>query len=71
MAVKERKGKIQDRKSMKIAHGIGFVACYEGKEIAFAKDFGVLLRKSVVKERIGHKSFIIKHNVPEGVLAVY
>ena len=71
MAVKERKGRAQDSKSVKIARGIGFVACYEGKEIAFAKDFGVLLRKSLVKERMGHKSFIIKHNVPEGMLAVY
>ncbi len=71
MAVKERKGRIQDRKSMKIAHGIGFVAYYEGKEIAFAKDLGVLLEKSLVKERMGHQSLIIKHNVPEGMIAVY
>ena len=59
------------RKPVKIAHGFGFIAYYQGAEIAFAKDFGVLLGKSLVKERMGSRDLVIKHNVPEGMIAVY
>jgi len=69
MAVKEKKRRILNRKS--IPHGVGFIACYNGEDIAFAKDFDVLIRKSLVKARIGRKGLIIRHNVPEGMIAVY
>ena len=71
MAAKERNGSIHNRKSVKIAHGVGFIAYYQGEEIAFAKDFSVLVGKSLVKERMGNKYLIIKHTVPEGMIAVY
>jgi hypothetical protein len=71
MAAEERKGMIHAREFVKIEHGFGFIAFYQGEEIAFAKDFGVLLRKSPVKERIGSWDLIIKHNVPKGMIYVY
>lgn len=71
MAVKGKKRREHIRKSIHSTNGVGFVACYEGKEIAFARDFNVLINKALVKDRMGHKSLVIKHNVPEGVIAVY
>jgi len=59
------------RENIKRANSVGFVACYRGKEIAFARDFGTLAKKSKVKVLLGKKDFIIKHNVPEGMIAVY
>ena len=71
MAVKGRKRRERIRKSIPSTSGVGFIAFYNGKEIAFARDFNVLINKPLVKDRIGHKSLIIKHNVPEGIIAVY
>ena len=71
MAAKEKKGRTHNRKPVKVAHGIGFIAFYRGEEIAFAKDFGVLVGNSLVKARMGNRDLIIKHTVPEGMIAVY
>lgn len=51
--------------------GVGFVACYRGKEIAFAKRFDTLVNKPSVKRKLGNKGLLIKHTVPEGMIAVY
>jgi len=69
MGAKEKRRRILKRES--ISNGIGFVACYNGEEIAFAKDFGVLIEKALVKERMGREGLVIRHNVPEGIVAVY
>ncbi|MEA2086396.1 MAG: hypothetical protein U9O84_05130 [Chloroflexota bacterium] len=50
---------------------IGFVACYRGKTIAMASSFDKLMEKPLVKERLGKKDLVIKHTVPEGIIAVY
>jgi hypothetical protein len=63
MAAKEKKGRIHNRKYVKITHGIGFIAYYRDEEIAFAKDFGVLVGNSLVKARMGNRDLIIKHTV--------
>ena len=33
MAAKEKKGKIHNRKSVKMSHGIGFIAFYQGVSV--------------------------------------
>lgn len=53
------------------AKSVGFVAYYQGEEIAFAEDFGTLTDKPKVKALLGEKNLVIKHTVPEGMLAVY
>ncbi len=50
---------------------LGFIACYRGQTIASARSFDVLAQKAEVLELLGKKDFIIKHTVPEGMLAVY
>lgn len=52
-------------------HGVGFVACYRGVDIAFAADFDELVSKPKVKSRLGQQDLIIKHIIPEGMIAVY
>lgn len=49
----------------------GFIACYKGQTIASARSFDVLAQKAEVLELLGKRDFIIKHTVPEGMLAIY
>jgi len=51
--------------------GSGFTACYNGETIATARSFETLANKPKVKELLGNKKLIIKHTVPEGMIAVY
>jgi hypothetical protein len=64
-------GENRQTKKTKKAQRIGFVAYYHGKEVASSTDFGKLTNNAIVKELLGHKEFVIKHNVPEDVIAVY
>jgi hypothetical protein len=50
---------------------ISFAACFEGQNIATAKNLEVLLNRKAVKKLIGNKGLIIKHIVPEGMIAIY
>jgi len=52
-------------------NGVGFVACYKGKEIASSASFKNLANNSKVKALLGDKNLVIKHNVPEGLIAIY
>ena len=55
----------------KTSRGVGFMACYNGKTIASAKNFEVLAKRANVRKLLGKKGLVIKHTVPEGMLAVY
>jgi hypothetical protein len=48
-----------------------YIACYKGKEIASSADFKSLANKANVKVLLGDKDLVIKHNVPEGLIAIY
>ena len=50
---------------------IGFVAYYQGKIVASSTNFEKLAKNAVVKELLGREEFVIKHNVPEDVIAIY
>jgi len=52
-------------------NGVGFIACYKGKEIASSANFKELANKTNVKPLLGDKNLLIKHNVPEGLIAIY
>lgn len=66
------KGKVKQNVSPRsIGFGIGFVACYKGKTIASASSFDKLSDRAEVRELLGKKGLVIKHTVPEGMLAVY
>ena len=58
-------------KKPKIIEGVGFVACYKGKEIASSSNFRDLATQAKVKALLGDKNLLIKHNVPEGLIAIY
>ena len=49
----------------------GFVACYKGKQIASAMSLHELANRAKVKELMGKKDLVIKHNVPEDMIVVY
>ena len=51
--------------------GGGFAACYNGETIATARNFETLANKPKVRELLGNKKLVIKHTVPEGMIAVY
>ena len=51
--------------------GVGFVACYKGKELASSANFKDLTNNTKVKSLLGDKNLVIKHNVPEGLIAIY
>ncbi|HEX75764.1 MAG TPA: hypothetical protein G4O12_04185 [Dehalococcoidia bacterium] len=51
--------------------GSGFAACYDGKTIATARSFETLANKPKVRELLGNKKLVIKHTIPEGMIAVY
>ncbi len=50
---------------------VGFMACYNGKTIAREQSFGKLVQNSKVKGLLGKKNLVIKHTVPEGMIAIY
>ncbi len=52
-------------------HGVGFVAFYKGKEIAFSRSFKDLANTAKVKTLLGDKDLVIKHYVPENLVAIY
>ena len=54
-----------------INNGVGFIACYKGKEIASSDNFKDLASNAKVKALLGDKNLVIKHNVPEGLIAIY
>lgn len=49
----------------------GFEACYKGKTIASAESFEKLAHRAEVKKLLGNKELLIRHTVPEGMIAVY
>lgn len=49
----------------------GFEACYKGKTIASAESFEKLANRAEVKKLLGNRGLLIKHTVPEGMIAVY
>lgn len=58
-------------KKPNITAGVGFVASYKGKEIASSSNFKELASLAKVKSLLGDKNLVIKHNVPEGLIAIY
>ncbi len=50
---------------------VGFAAYYHGKTVASAKSFDELAKNSEVQKLLGKEGFVIKHTVPEGMIAVY
>ena len=58
-------------KQTTLEHGVGFVACYQGTEIAFARSFKDLANTAKVKKLLGDKDLVIKHYVPENLVAIY
>lgn len=49
----------------------GFMACYKGKTIAATESFETLLKEDTVKRLLGNRDLVIKHTVPEGMIAIY
>ncbi len=54
-----------------IKRSVGFVACYKGNEVAFSTSFKELANTAKVKALLGNKNLVIKHNVPENLIAIY
>ena len=54
-----------------INKGVGFVAYYRGKTIASSANFKTLANQPKVKALLGDKNLVIKHTVPEGLIAIY
>jgi hypothetical protein len=61
------KGKVKDRP----IESVGFVACYMGDEIASATSFDKLVKQLEATGLLGNKELVIKHTVPEGIVAAY
>lgn len=58
--------------SKRIEHRtIGFIACYKGQEIGRAVSLQELSNRVKVKKLMGKKGLVIKHDVPEDLIAVY
>jgi hypothetical protein len=49
----------------------GFIACYNGRKIASAANLHELANRAKVKALLGKKGLLIKHNIPEDLIAVY
>ncbi|OGO18643.1 MAG: hypothetical protein A2Z15_05530 [Chloroflexi bacterium RBG_16_50_11] len=58
-------------KAPKSQERIGFVALYNGRQIASSGSFEKLTKNAVVKGLLGKDKLIIKHTVPEDVIAIY
>ena len=50
---------------------VGFIACYKGRNIAFAGDLKQLVGNSKVQALLGNKDLVIKHTIPENLIAIY
>ncbi len=50
---------------------VGFIACYRGRNIAYAPDLKELMAKSRVQALLGNKDLVIKHTIPENLIAIY
>ncbi len=50
---------------------VGFIACYKGKNIAYAVDLQELIGKAKVQALLGNKDLVIKHTIPENLIAIY
>ena len=50
---------------------MSFVACYKGKRIASAQTFGTLTSNRRVHVLLGNQDLVIKHDVPESLIAIY
>lgn len=64
-------GESKERNKRRLHSSVGFVACYNGKEIASADSLSELANRARVKALLGKKGLVIKHNVPEDLVAVY
>lgn len=63
---------MRDRtKQISKKRGVGFVACYKGKDIAYSTSLKGLTDKEKVKTLLGKKDLVIKHTVPENLVAIY
>lgn len=58
-------------KKLAPSKGLRYIACYRGKKIASSSDFKSLANKAKVKALLGDEELIIKHYVPEGLIAIY
>ncbi len=50
---------------------VGFIACYKGRDIAYAGDLKELMGKAKVQALLGNKDLLIKHTIPESLIAIY
>jgi hypothetical protein len=50
---------------------VGFMASYKGKTIAQEQSLGKLVQSPKVRGLLGKKELVIKHTVPEGMIAIY
>lgn len=66
--MKNRSGRDKKKPTLR---GSGFMACYKGETIASAQSFDKLANNAEVRELLGKKGLVIKHTVPEGMIAVY
>jgi len=60
-----------EKKKESLTRGVGFIACYKGKEIASAASLKDLTDRARVKSLLGKKDLVIKHTVPENLIAIY
>lgn len=61
----------KEKKKEFLTEGVGFIACYKGKEIAYAVTLKELTTEKRVKAMLGKKNLVIKHSVPENLIAIY
>ena len=61
----------KEKKKEHLTEGVSFVACYKGKEIASAVTLKELATQAEVKAMLGKKHLVIKHSVPENLIAIY
>jgi hypothetical protein len=50
---------------------IGFAAYYNGRQIASSVSFSRLAKNSRVRVLLGKEGLVIKHTVPEDIIAAY
>ncbi|MDP2920325.1 MAG: hypothetical protein Q8O43_08935 [Dehalococcoidia bacterium] len=50
---------------------IGFAAYFHGRQIASSVSFDRLAKNARVKPLLGKEGLVIKHTVPEDIVAVY
>ncbi len=50
---------------------VGFIVCYKGRDIVYAVDLKELMGKAKVQALLGNKDLLIKHTIPESLIAIY